>query len=156
MFDMIYINDKTKSLVHFTLEGKSFIDLYIEINDQKTVIQEIGKHFEAIIMEFGRTVDIPEKLLGALKEQDLDDLLLKLHTCPEYLFTENFFAIIPPHMMRDFSDTETLRVYRSLGVNKYAVLIKSEGAKTHLAAADFEEFRERFELLGGQDETCTS
>ena len=148
MLDMIYINDKTKSLVHFTLEGKSFVDLYIEVNDRKTVVKKIGEYFESIIMEFGQTLDIPQKLLGALKEKDLDDLLLKLHTAPEYLFTENFFAIIPHHMMRNFTDIETLRIYRSLGVNQYAVLIKSEDKKTtHLAAADFEEFRERFVLI---------
>ena len=148
MLDMIYINDKTKSLVHFTLEGKSFVDLYIEINDRKAVIKKIDEYFESIIMEFGQTLDIPEKLLGALKKEDLDDLLLKLHTDPEYLFTENFFAIIPPHMMRDFTDTETLMIYRSLGVNQYAILIKSEDEKTtHLAAADFDEFRERFVLM---------
>jgi len=146
--EMLYINDQTKSLIHFTLEGKNFIDLYMEINNHKTVIKKIGEYFESIIMEFGQTVDIPEQLLGALKEEDLDDLLVKLHTDTQHLFTENFFAIIPPHMMRDFTDTETLRIYRSLGVNRYAVLIKSEDKKTtHLAAADFDEFKERFVLM---------
>ena len=148
MLDMLYINDKTKRLVHFTLEGKSFNELYLEINNRDIVIQEIGKYFESIIERFGQTVDVPHKLLSILKDEELDDLLLKLHTDQKHLFTENFFAIIPPHMIRDFTDTETLRVYSSLGVNRHAVLIKSDDEKTtHLTATDFDEFKERFVLL---------
>lgn len=148
MFDMLYINDKTKSLVHFTIESKSFNELYLEINDREIVVQEIGRQFESIISQFGLTLEVPAELLDGLKDEDLDDLLINLHSDPKHLFTENFFAVIPPNMMRDVTDTKTLRCYSSLGVNRYGVLIKSiDEKRVHLAAADFEEFRERFVLM---------
>jgi len=151
MFDMIYINDKTKNLVHFTLEGKGFLEIQAQTLMDGNVIRDISRHFEKMIMEFGKSVAIPIKLLESLKEEDLDHLLINLHTCPKHIFTENFFAIIPPHLMRNYTDRQTLRLYSTFGVNQYAVLIKCEEVNTtHLAAAHHEEFAERFELL---DET---
>ena len=149
MLDMIYINDRTKNFIHFRLEGQSFNELCLQVNDRKKVTEEIGKYFESIIKQFGQTVDIPEVLLESLNEDELDKLLVKLHTDQKTLFMEHFFAIVPPQMMRNFTDTETLRIYSTLGINRYAVLIKCDNEDTtHLAAAEHEEFRERFILTG--------
>ena len=148
MLDMLYINDQTKSLISFQLEGKSFLELYAEINNQTIALKEIAKHCEHIIEQFGHTVEIPPNLLEDLKEQDLDELLLNLHQNPKHLFTENFFVLIPLHMMRQCTDMETLRIYNTFGINQYLVLLKSDDDKTvHLAAAELEEFKERFELI---------
>ena len=149
MLDMLYINDKTKTLLHFSIAGKSFSALYKELGHTQKTVDAVSYHFESMVSQFGKEVEFPACFVEELSEEEMDVLMLYIEYNDTRLFKEHFFALIPYEYVRLFSDNETLNTYCTFGVNREAILIKSENAiSTHLAAATHGEFMERFELLG--------
>jgi len=149
MLDIIYINDKTKRLLHFAITGKSFLELFNEFKNTQKVIEATRYHFESMVSQFGIELDFPAQFIEVMDDEEMDILMIELEYNYKRLFKEQFFVVIPFELIRQFSDNETLNTYCTLGVNREAVLIRSEGAANiHIAAATHLEFKERFELLG--------
>lgn len=90
MLNMLYINDKSKKLIHFSIEGRSLDELYDEYGDEQRVLEEACLNYETMINQFGKRVGIPMAIVHGHNEEELEYLLYKLHGDPIILFQENF------------------------------------------------------------------
>jgi len=149
MLDMLYVNSKTKSFIRFELEGGSFESYLHHYHDEQSAIEAMSTYYQDIILGFGKTTEIPAKLLEELSDAALDDMLVKLESDSKSLFVENFFLVIPDLLKHALLENESDKLYDTVGVNSSVFLMKSHTPKiVTIAIVDKEALAEHYTLIG--------
>ena len=149
MLDMLYVNSKTKSFIRFELEGGSFESYLHQYHDEQSAIEAMSIYYQEIILGFGKSVEIPTKLLEELSDTSLDDMLVKLESDSKTLFVENFFLVIPDLLKHALLENESDKLYDTVGINNSVFLMKSHTPKmVTIAIVDKEAIAEHYTLIG--------
>ena len=149
MLDMLYVNSKTKSFIRFELEGDPFESYLHQYHDEQNALEAMSTYYQQIILGFGKSIEIPSKLLEELSDASLDDMLIKLESDSKTLFVENFFLVIPDALKHVLVENESDKLYDTVGINPSVFLMKSNTAKmVSIAIVDKEAIAEYYTIVG--------
>ena len=142
---MIYISPTEKLSITFTVDVPKFETLYDQSNQNIHVtVAQAYDYYTPIIKQFAKEMELPEVFVTDLHEQELDNFLMQLETAPERLLERYIYLLIPTHLSSSYLDCMTDKQYMGYGINKSAILLNRYDNQDYLAAAAFDEFKERF------------